>query len=119
MADPSDDPAQVKVVEGRAAQPPIAVFFDQCLQSLKLLVASLQAAPWEAIQRGYESAVNGVNEFGRFNIWGEQSGANLAAWTRGSLDDTLRVRDDVKALAVLVLLRLDAVLRQGMYDDAD
>lgn len=118
MAGPSDSPSQGEVAEERAARASIAALFDQCLQSFQLLAASLQAAPGETIQLGYGNAVKCDNEFGRFNVWGEQSGANLPARTRGSLDDTLRVRDDAKALVVSVLFRLDAVLRQGMYDEA-
>jgi hypothetical protein len=90
MAGRSDDPFRGKVADQRAAQLSIAALFDKCLQSFQLLATSIQAAPRRAIQQGYEKYENAVkcdNEFGRFNVWGEQSGANCPARTRGSLDD--------------------------------
>lgn len=75
----------------------IAELFDRCVESFRVL--------------GHTNATL-ADEFGRLNIWGEQSKANQRG--RGSLDDELRHSDEVQALAKSILLRLDAILRRGM-----
>ncbi|RYP52482.1 hypothetical protein DL768_002309 [Monosporascus sp. mg162] len=54
-----------------------------------------------------------LEEYGRTQIWGDQTKAVLPARARGSLDDTLRHDDELKYLVEDILARLSALLRQA------
>ena len=91
----------------------IAELYSCCLRSFGLLLVSLEAESCRAVQLGYIDSSHVVDEYGRLNVWGEQSRANLPARARGSLDDTLRNDDDVRSMVQGILLRLDAILGKG------
>ncbi|KAK3360710.1 hypothetical protein B0T25DRAFT_602509 [Lasiosphaeria hispida] len=56
---------------------------------------------------------NVLHEYGRLNIWGDQTKANLPPRARGSLDDTLRHDAKLKNLVLGILLRLNTLLEKG------
>jgi len=58
---------------------------------------------------------NILHEYGRLNIWGDQTKANLPPRARGSLDDTLRHDAKLKDLVLEILLRLNTLLEKGTY----
>jgi hypothetical protein len=55
-----------------------------------------------------------LGEYGRLKIWARQTGAYLPASARGSLDDTLRAKEDLRKVVNQILMRLDIVAEQGM-----
>lgn len=105
---------QDAATQEQAPQPSIAELYDRCIESFRVLLVILGAESCRAVQLGYIDTTQVGDEYGRFRIWGEQSRANLPEKARGSLDDTLRRDEEVKDIVTSTLLRLEAVLSQGM-----
>lgn len=113
-AQTKDDPTATNVVPNIEIDTiSLAELYSRCLKSFDLFLMNLGTDSCRPVQLGYINSSQVSAEYGRLSIWGEQSRANLPARARGSLDDVLRRDEEVKGLVRAILLRLDAVLRQG------
>jgi hypothetical protein len=92
----------------------LSELYSRCLKSFVLLLVSLEAESCRPVRLNFIDSSRVEEEYGRLTIWGEQTKANLPAHARGSLDDGLRGDENVKGLVRAILLRLDAILGQGM-----
>lgn len=57
--------------------------------------------------------ISAMDQYGRFKIWGEQSGASRAEFERGSLDERLLDQADLRQMALDTLDMLQSILGRG------
>ncbi|RYP02653.1 hypothetical protein DL764_005698 [Monosporascus ibericus] len=97
----------------RAANLSLSESYRECIEIFGRFVLTLCQEGCGVISLKQVRLPDILEEYGRTQIWGDQTKAVLPARARGSLDDTLRRDDELKYLVQGILTRLRVLLSQA------
>lgn len=89
-----------------AAPPSISTASAAALSTFRQVLFSLGKENCRAVRLGQVDTNFMLEEYGRFRIWAQQTGAALPAEARGSLDGTLRNNSQLRGVVLDILSRL-------------
>lgn len=92
----------------------IANRYSASIDAFRQLLFALGADDCRAVHLRQIEAPELMDEFGRLQVWGDQSHANLPERARGSLDDILRHNDTLKRVVQGILDQLRNLLDTGI-----
>lgn len=94
-------------------RPALSVSYSKCVELYKRFLALLGKQNCRIIRLEQANVGKILEEYGRLQIWGEQTRAALPERTRGSLDDAIRNDDSLKDAVDSVLMQLSRHLSMG------
>jgi len=94
-------------------QPALAVSYSRCLKLYQHFLRLLGTKSCLVVHLEQVNVGKALEEYGRFQIWGEQTRAALPEQTRRSLDDTLRKDESLKDAVSSILGQLSRLLSMG------
>lgn len=87
-------------------RPALSTSYSRCLELYKRLITLLGKKSCRIVRLEQVNVGRILEEYGRFQIWGEQTRAALPERTRGSLDDAIRNDDGLKGAVDSILMQL-------------
>jgi hypothetical protein len=98
-------------------RPSLAVSYSKCLGLYQHLLRLLGTKSCLVVHLEQVNVGKALEEYGRFQIWGEQTRAALPERTRRSLDDVLRNDESLKDAVSSILGQLSRLLSLGNQCD--
>jgi hypothetical protein len=87
--------------------------YDECIQSFRGFLFPAQQGSCKTTELEQVSISTCFDEYGRFQIWGDQTNVKLRGGVRGSLDEALREDNELKLVVHDILVRLRNILDEG------
>ncbi|KAF2126777.1 hypothetical protein P153DRAFT_433293 [Dothidotthia symphoricarpi CBS 119687] len=94
---------------------PLSRLYIGCMQSFRDLLQVIIAKDSSADDTQEVRLHELQEEYGRLQIWGNQSGADLSPGAQESLENKLRHDEELNELSRSILQRMNDLLSQGMY----
>ena len=95
----------------------ISETYIDCIQLCRRLLYSLGDQSCRVIRLKQASLERVLDEYGRLQVWGEQTRAVLPQYARGSLDDILRNDHNLKEIVNGMLSQLHRSLLAGGFSN--
>lgn len=94
----------------------IAVYYTRSLELFRRFVLLLTHKECRIVVRGQISVESVRDEYTRYLVWGEQSGAIVTKNSRGSLDQFTREQDGIRKVLLNTLQQLANMLNLGTLE---
>lgn len=91
------------------AEASISRTYDECVVTYRSLLANLN-------RTSCRNPTKALEGYCRLRTWGEETRASRPPNSRGSLDDALRKRPDLKLIAMEIIANLQRKLELGEYE---
>ncbi|KAM0418719.1 hypothetical protein ACHAPT_012317 [Fusarium lateritium] len=93
--------------------PSLSKSYAECIRLFEAFLWALKDENCRVVHLKQVSLIEMSDNYGRARIWGDQMKADFPERARGSLDDTLRNDNDLKALLGAIFMRLGGLLHQA------